>query len=183
MLLASDRFATVRQSRPVTWTIVAPVIPYTAAEARQLGDYVREGGHLILIAGTPHRHALSRVLREFGIDLGPDPFGAAHNSRLVVQGWRRFVLGTDAPPKQSRVATGDPRRSYDAEISFVESYPVVAGRAESLVTCWGRPLAVRQRHGRGTVILIGDSRFVTQQNLGKERPNAVNLRFLLRCLE
>lgn len=75
--------------------------------------------------------------------------------------------------------------AYDAEIAMIESYPVIAPPdTVPLITCWGRPVAVRRTVGKGRITLIGDARFATGKSLGWKDPlNARSIRFLLFCLE
>lgn len=166
--------------RPHWWVIVSPTEPYSASEARALKQYVHSGGNLLIIAGAPQATALHSLLQRFGMTITDSPVGAAHNARIVHTEVRTAVIGRQAissnPPTQAA--------PYDAEISFKESYAIRGDSATiPLVQCWGHTLAQYKRLGRGRIVLIGDSRFVLDENLGqRESRNETAIRFLLAVL-
>lgn len=182
VLTAQDDFEHALQLRPSHFVIMGPTMPYSQKQANELVAYVRDGGHLLLFAGHDSRDALLPILRSFDLDISSDPFGTAHNSRIISETWRKYVLGnakrTYAKPSDGAVAT-----AYDADLSFLESYPVIASGAETLVECWGRPIAVRKQLGKGSVSLVGDSRFATGKNLGRSQPNVPDLRFIVKLMD
>lgn len=191
ILVEGSDFVEIIEASPQTWVIVAPNRTYSEAEASRLSDYVRGGGRLILVGGHEHRSALANVLVEFSLDIEPSIYGPAHRSRLVRQEWRSSVLGEAVRSSNDTQNDKNDRNGvdtpYPAEIHFKESYPILAGDAQPLVTCWGRPIAVAKKYGMGSLILIADSRFVNNENLqygpsSFETIDERNARFLYQCL-
>lgn len=166
--------------RPHWWVIVSPTKLYTASEARALELYVHSGGNLLIIAGAPQATALHSLLQRFGMAITHTPVGAAHNARIVHREVRTAVIGRQA------VSSDLPTQAapYDAELSFKESYAIRGDSATiPLVQCWGHTLAQYKRFGRGRIVLIGDSRFALDENLGqREVRNEAAIRFLLAVL-
>lgn len=190
ILLGSRDFQSGLADGPAWWVIVAPNRRYSRREADQLEAYVRAGGRLLVFAGYRHRAALENVLTRFGVEIDPSMFGSAHNSRIARDDWRQELLEQALPSNRGQVPDPDDpfARAYDAEIQCKEIHPVLAEGAEALLTCWGKPIAVHQRHGDGSFVLIADSRFVNDENLqdgegAASRLNVRNAKFLLQCLE
>ena len=181
-LLAMQSFAEGMRLQPRWWVIIAPTVPYTKQEARELEQYVESGGNLLIIAGASAAHSLHPLLKRFGMTITDSPLGAAHNSRIVSEPMRLAVAG--AKPMPYSGANPTTAAPYDAEISFKEGYKITGDKAtKPLVQCWGHTLVQYKRLGRGRVVLIGDSRFGLDENLGqREVRNEANIRFLLAIL-
>lgn len=184
LLLAADNASSLSEESAETRVIIAPTQTYSAVEADSIARYIHKGGKLLIIAGYPSRDSLRPLLTQFGMDIAPEPYGAAHNSRLVYSAWRPTVLHTTKPPLQADQGASNRDAAYDAEIPFQEAYPIIANDATPLVTCWARPLAVMKRYGAGNIVLIADSRFCTDKNLAPNRKiHETNIRFLLQCIQ
>jgi hypothetical protein len=175
MLLAEDDLSRSLCMHPAHLVIMAPALAYSRHDAKEIAAYVRAGGRLLIFGGSQERDALAEILSAFQMDISPDCYGPAHNSRIVDPRLRR-VVGAYLPPATSRTA------AYDAEVTFAESYPVGGRGVHPLVSCWGRPLVVSKDIGRGRVVLVGDARFCTAKNLGRDVLNAPTVAFLLELL-
>ncbi len=182
-LLSVRDFAEGKRLRPRWWIIHAPLTPYTPREAMRLEQYVRSGGNLMVVAGFHQSKNLQHLLQRFGMGITSVPIGAAHNARICATALRQRVLahlpGTAPARNHTEVAP------YDADISFKESYALMGDRTtKPLVQCWGHGIILYKRVGKGLVVLIGDDRFILDENLGqRETRNEPNIRFLLAVLE
>jgi len=180
LLLRSEDFEATLEKRPEWWVIIAPTQRYSQQEVQRLLDYVHSGGCLLVVGGYDCLPALQELADAVGLKVLPEPYGAAHNSRIAQPEWRASILGIS----RLRAVSEDSSEDYDAEISFKESYSLAGEDFVPLVTCWGSPLIVQKPIGQGKLIWIGDSRFVLDENLGyQERRNEKNIRFLLKILD
>lgn len=188
LLLATADFDSALASHPKSWVIVAPNQAYSRQEARRLADYVEQGGRLYVAAGYKHHDGVQPLLQEFSLDVDPSPYGAAHNSRITRPDWRAAITGDSIHPEPQDARADDPFRDpYDADIASRESHPII-GQGEPLLTCWGRPLVVAVRRGKGVFVLFADSRFLNNEALEigsgpAAELNKKNAEFVLRCLE
>jgi len=181
MVTESGDISHTLKLKPKVIVIISPVRPYSPSEVSQLMSYMKAGGKILVTAGYEARTALKGFLGGLDIDIAPDPYGSSHNSRLWA--WRDYVLDpalAKVHPKEADPTKGSP---YDAEISFAESYPLVAPGADVIATCWGRPLIVRRQVGNGMVTVVGDARFLTGKVLGTLSANVTNLRLVAKLLQ
>jgi hypothetical protein len=75
--------------------------------------------------------------------------------------------------------------SNNAQASFLNAWPVVAqaGQSEELCRRGDYPLVVAQRHGRGRVVVVGDSAFFQNRNLEMaEAFNTNNIEFFRKLV-
>lgn len=141
------------------YATIAPAIPFAATEIRALREHVESGGLLVVAAGFEERRGVESLLAEFGLSIGSTPIGSAHESRNVFQ---------------------------DERIYFHESWPILGSGsdAQTWAECWGSPLIVFERRGKGGVLAIGDSRFLTSSMLeSTETFVEPNIRFLRAALD
>lgn len=178
LLLRSEDFEATLEGQPEWWVIIAPTQRYSQQKVKRLLDYVNSGGCLLVVGGYDCFPALWELADAIGLKMLPEPYGAAHNSRIALPEWRASILA------QIGSVSEQSDEAYDAEISFKESYSLFGENFVPLVTCWGSALIVQKRIGQGKVVWIGDSRFVLDENLGyQEHRNEKNIRFLLKILD
>jgi hypothetical protein len=138
---------------------VAPAFPFAREERAAVRRFVESGGLLIVATGYEERNGSEALLAEFGYSIGPTPIGAAHESHA----------------------------SFDSTwVLMHESWPVVRpeNRGEVWVECWGYPLVVFERIGRGGILVIGDSRFLCDVKLeSAEEFVEPNIDFLKKAIE
>jgi hypothetical protein len=158
--------------------IIAPNEHYTPEEASQLKDFVEGGGMLIISAGHKSAGPLDSVLRSFGLQIEDLPLGSPP-----------WIEETHATMGQAMVSPGNLKR-YWHEPKFMEAYPVSA-KGEFRPITWMRygndtyNLILQKKAGLGDVVLIGDSRFLLNENLeylslgaGKETREQYQLQWL-----
>lgn len=139
---------------------VAPAFPFSRGEREALVRYVNDGGLLLIGTGYEESHGAATLLADFGFSIGSTPLGAAHESRTRIEG--TFVM-------------------------MHESWPVESKSPEDvsvLAEAWDYPLVSLRRVGRGSVLVIGDSRFLGDSMLETpERAIEANIEFLRRAIE
>jgi hypothetical protein len=158
--------------------IIAPNEDYTAKEALKIKEFVEAGGLLILCAGHKSAGPMDLILKSFGLGIGDLPLGSFP-----------WIEETHATGGQAIVSPENLRR-YWHKPKFMEAYPVLAD-GEYKPIAWMRyngvayNLIIEKRVGRGNVILIGDSRFLLNENLehlsqgaGKENREQYQLQWL-----
>jgi hypothetical protein len=158
--------------------IIAPNEDYTAKEALEIKEFVEAGGLLILCAGYKSTGPMDLILKSFGLGIGDLPLGSFP-----------WIEETHATGGQAIVSPENLRR-YWHKPKFMEAYPVLADGEFRPIT-WMRyngvtyNLIIEKRAGRGNVILIGDSRFLLNENLeqlsqgaGKENREQYQLQWL-----
>jgi hypothetical protein len=158
--------------------IIAPNEGYTAKEALEIKEFVEAGGLLILCAGHKSAGPMDLILKSFGLRIGDLPLGSFP-----------WIEETHATGGRATVSPENLRR-YWHKPKFMEAYPVQADGEFKPIT-WMRyngvtyNLIIEKRAGRGNVILIGDSRFLLNENLeylsqgaGKENRMQYQLQWL-----
>jgi hypothetical protein len=158
--------------------IIAPNKDYTAKEAQEIKQFVQSGGILILSAGYKNSGPLKLILESFGLGIGELPLGSFP-----------WIEETHATGGQAIVSSENLRR-YWHRPKFMEVYPVWADGEFTPIT-WMRyngvtyNLIIQKKAGQGNVILIGDSRFLLNENLehlsqgaGKENREQYQLQWL-----
>ncbi|MHB8117291.1 MAG: Gldg family protein [Methanothrix sp.] len=138
--------------------IIAPNEHYTPKEATQYKEFVEAGGLLILGAGHKSAGPMDSILRSFGLQIGDLPLGSPP-----------WIEETHATGGRAIVSPENLRR-YWHKPKFMEAYPVLADGEYKPIT-WMRyngntyNLIIQKKVGHGNVILIGDSRFLLNENL------------------
>jgi hypothetical protein len=158
--------------------IIAPNEDYTAKEALEIKEFVEAGGLLILCAGHKSAGPMDLILKSFGLGIGDLPLGSFP-----------WIEETHATGGQAIVSPENLRR-YWHKPKFMEAYPVQAD-GEYKPIAWMRyngvayNLIIQKSVGQGNVILIGDSRFLLNENLehlsqgaGKENREQYQLQWL-----
>ncbi|MEM7454685.1 MAG: hypothetical protein AAF456_10075 [Planctomycetota bacterium] len=102
-----DDFSAINET-PAAWVVNAPVRSYTPDETESLLSYVRRGGSLFIVAGQDSAPQISEISAALGFSIDESPYGAAHNARLQLEHWRKYVLGeTDAALAGDLIATSE----------------------------------------------------------------------------
>ena len=138
---------------------VAPAFAFTSEERRALRRFVESGGLLVVATGYEERRGAESLLADFGYAIGRTPIGAAHQSVTHLEGERALMH---------------------------ESWPVERpeGHGEVWVESWGFPLVVHERIGAGSLLVIGDSRFLCDVKLeSPENFVETNIDFLRKAFE
>lgn len=138
--------------------IIAPNIDYTSEEASQVKEFVERGGLLIISAGHKSASSLDSILSSFDMQIGDLPLGSPP-----------WIVETHGTMGQGTV-TPENLKKYWHDPKFMEAYPVQATGDFKTVTwlSYGGSkynLIISKKVGRGQVILIGDSRFLLNENL------------------
>lgn len=158
--------------------IIAPNEHYTAKEASEYKEFVESGGLLIISAGYRSASPMDLILKSFGLQIGELPLGSFP-----------WIEETHATMGQAIVSPENLRR-YWHRPKFMEAYPVIAD-GEYKPIAWMHyngstyNLIIQKKVGLGNVILIGDSRFLLNENLehlsrgtGKETREQYQLQWL-----
>ncbi|MDD4653533.1 MAG: hypothetical protein PHQ34_15025, partial [Methanothrix sp.] len=158
--------------------IIAPNEDYTAKEAQEIRQFVNSGGLLILCAGYKSAGPLITILKSFGLEIGDIPLGSFP-----------WIEETHATGGQA-IVSPENLRLYWHKPKFMEAYPVRADGDYMPIT-WMRyndvvyNLIIQKKVGLGNVVLIGDSRFLLNENLehlsqgeGKENREQYQLQWL-----
>jgi hypothetical protein len=136
--------------------IIAPIKNYSSRETAKVLSFVQNGGLLILSAGEPEKDAIKSLLSAFEMDIGATPLGPVP-----------WIIETHGQVPQISQENLD---TYWHEPKFIEAYPVGSSSpytAHASLTYLGQTynLIVSKQYGRGMVVLIGDSRFLLNENL------------------
>lgn len=138
--------------------IVAPSRPYSRFEVEVLDEFARSGGSVFLCAGYEEKVASGPILRRFGFEIDNIPLGG---------------FFTDVP-------------GSDVSVYFREGWPVrYSGQGYRVLAGYGEyPTAVMKKHGKGKIVVFGDSSFFQNINLETEdEPFMPNIEFLGWLLE
>lgn len=139
--------------------LLDPLVPPTGVERQRLQQFVERGGHLFLAASTGVERCFGWSARRLGTggDQEPDSLDVRGPPYAVRLPATRMILAPPRPP--DRRALPPPTES--------DCMPHHAPVADTLLaTITGRPVAVRLAYpSGGTVLLLADSRFVTNREL------------------
>jgi hypothetical protein len=140
------------------FVIIAPNEFYTPKETLILKEFVEGGGLLILSAGHMNSDPLDSILKSFDMQIGDLPLGSPP-----------WIVETHGTGGQGTV-TQENLEKYWHRPKFMEAYSVLASGEYRPVT-WvnyrgsNYNLIISKKYGQGDVILIGDSRFLLNENL------------------
>lgn len=137
-------------------TIIAPTRDYSGREVKKIASFVENGGLLILSVGAMEKNAVKPLLHTFEMDIGNIPLGPVP-----------WIIETHGRTPQ--ISDEDLER-YWHEPKFMEVYPVAgAGSVTTYasLTYLGQTynLIIAKQYGKGMVVLIGDSRYLLDENL------------------
>jgi hypothetical protein len=139
--------------------IIAPEFPFSRAEIESMRAFMEDGGLIVLTAGADKGHGARSVLREFGYWIENRPLG---NAPVAQASWS------------------------SAPVTFSSAWPIYSagGQDQILCTAWEYPLIRYRSVGRGGLIVIGDSGFLLNKNLGALNTfRKQNLSFITKLLK
>ncbi|MGE0230045.1 MAG: hypothetical protein AB7U23_16210 [Dehalococcoidia bacterium] len=134
----------------------AATLPYSSAEVRALDSFLRARGLVIASTGHDGHEGSERLLQKFGVTIGRSPFGPVEVAALgeTVRFWCAYPI---------------------------EGYPE---GMEVLVEAYGRPVVGLLPVGPGALLVISDSRFLSNGNLeGRDFYVRENVHFLRALFE
>ena len=136
--------------------IIAPTKGYSSGETKKIASFVKDGGLLILSVGANEENAVSPLLAAFGMDIGDTPLGPVP-----------WIIETHG--RVPEISEEDLNK-YWHEPKFMEAYPVggtTPYKSYASLTYLGQNynLIISKQYGKGMVVLIGDSRFLLDENL------------------
>jgi hypothetical protein len=133
---------------------VAPQRGFSSSERAALRDFVKGGGTLILTVGCDDAGPCRPLLAGFGFDIDTD---GVHSPETVPMGHFK-----------SPYLRSEEQRVF---VRFHAAWPVVCNEADAQVIAYGRdnlPVIAMRRIGAGKIVVIGDTRFATNDNLERE---------------
>lgn len=148
--IVSETFPEDQLEKADVAVLLAPQRGYSTAERRVLRRFVERGGRLLVCVGHEELDGARELLRDYGLGVRDLPL--AH-----------FRTGPDK-----------------SDLVFLEGWSVESpANARVLVRQWGQPVVASLPVGRGTIVLIGDTRYLLNRNLeGRESWLPGNVAFL-----
>ncbi len=133
---------------------VAPRRGFSPTERGVLRRFVNGGGTLVLTVGCDDAGPSLPLLADFGFEVGTD---GIHAPETVPMGHFK-----------SPYLRSEDQRVF---VRFHAAWPVFCSEPDAQVIAYGRdnvPVIVMRRIGAGKVVVIGDTRFATNDNLERE---------------
>jgi hypothetical protein len=137
--------------RAETVFIIGAQQSYSSKEIDFLEKYAEDGGRLVIATGWEESRGTRNLAERFGFRVEPVPLGGFHAETT----W--------------------------GVLEFREGWPVSTSRQDAitLVSAWGRPVAVCRQVGQGRVTVVSDSMFLENMNLETlSEVNLANIEFL-----
>ncbi len=154
LTLSLPQLNIARLERAGLFISIAPHRGFSSSERAAIRDFVNRGGTFILTVGCDDAGPSRPLLSDFGFSVGSDRLNALES---VPMGHFK------SPYLQS-----EDRRVF---VRFHAAWPVLCTEADAQVIAYGRdnlPVIVLRRVGAGKVVVIGDTRFATNDNLERE---------------
>ncbi len=156
-LLFNDEkdFSSILKGR--SFFIIGPSKRYTWDEVQTLKDFVSGGGLLVISAGYDSKEPLDILLNEFGMNISRIPLGSPP-----------WIVETHG--QTSGVISQENLDKYRHKPKFLDAYPLEASGNYTSITSLKHDgiiynLVISKAFGSGEVVLIGDSRFLLNENL------------------
>ncbi len=146
---------------------IAPTRAYTPQETAAVMNFVKSGGTLLLSVGWEEKEASMPLLTALGMDIDNTPLARCEYT---------LSYATARKNKKSR-------KKITAH--FSEAWPVIYEESDAIdVICrpMGYPVIVQKHVGSGRAIVIGDSKFLLNNNLEDDDSYSVQNMLLLRRL-
>ena len=140
--------------------LLAPSRELSGSERRRLLEYIDNGGHVLISVGWEESLPILPFLKTIGLSIDNAPLGQA-----VGTSW------------------------LDKPVLFANAWPIVIGSAarettQTLARVKNLPCVVRCQRGRGSLILVGDSRFLRNGNLeGRSQHVPENVEFVRAIIQ
>ena len=156
---------------------IGPARPYSRSQRNRIDRFVREGGVLIVTVGAEEAPASRELLAQFDLRVPHSPVTPGDPSP------EPEPMGSFATPYLNAADYG--RGDYQVEVLVYTGWPV-AGPADAELNTVGwvkqptittldgqeddleykeQPLVISRPHGKGRVVLIGDTNFCMNKNL------------------
>ncbi|MBU7027758.1 MAG: hypothetical protein HXS48_12550 [Theionarchaea archaeon] len=138
------------------FVIIAPTKGYSSGEVKKITTFVENGGLLLMSVGAAEKYAVKPLLNAFQMDIGDIPLGPVP-----------WIIETHGRVPQ---ISDEDLEMYWHEPKFMDAYPI-GGRnlykTYASLTYLGQTynLIISMKYGKGLVVLIGDSRFLLNENL------------------
>jgi len=136
--------------------VIAPTRKYSSGDVKKITAFVENGGLLILSMGATEKNAVKPLLEAFQLDIRDIPLGPVP-----------WIIETHGRTPQ---ISDEDLEKYWHEPKFMEVYPVAGSSpytSYASLTYLGLTynLIISKQYGKGMVVLIGDSRFLLDENL------------------
>lgn len=144
--------------------IIAPTKPFAEHEVEVLKDFIKRGGNVILSVGWEEKEASMPILASFSLDVDNVPLA-----------WCEYEYKKYFKSKKYKTR----------KIQFREAWPLIFDSSRDVkVICkpMGYPVMVTKSYGAGRITVIGDSKFLLNENLEGDEKYYVPNMFLLRDL-
>ena len=165
-------YETSRQclDRAAMLAVIGPGKPFSAAERETVGRFVDRGGLLVCAIGAEESAAARGLLGDFRFNVPHSPVAPGDDSREPAPVGRypdEFGRAEMAYLNAKDYGRGD----YMVKTWFQQSWPVKCNVDTEAVSNLvyghqGQPLVVHQQCNKGHVVVIGDSHFLLNENLG-----------------
>lgn len=119
--------------------IIAPRDAFTSDEARDVHEFMRSGGTVILACGRPEVNCCENIIQKYGLDIANRPLGRFFNEE-----------------------------AFGNNLSFYSCWSIDVldkDGLETLVSHEGMPVIVEKKVQKGRLVLIADSQFFQNGNL------------------
>lgn len=135
--------------------VIAPTKGYSSGEVNRITSFVEGGGLLIMSVGAMEKDAAKPLLNAFEMDVGDIPLGPVP-----------WIIETHGRVPEISEEDLD---KYWHEPKFMEVYPVGGNepyQTYASLTYLGQTynLIIAKQFGKGMVVLIGDSRYLLNEN-------------------
>ncbi|MEI6127271.1 MAG: DUF4350 domain-containing protein [Pseudomonadota bacterium] len=154
--LLMEKFDAEKLMQARVFIIIAPTQPFTEDEVAALKKFIESGGKIILSVGFEEKEASLPLLESFGLDIENVPLS-----------W------TECMYKDNKVQLHE---AWPVKFSPNDSIDIICSPMEY-------PAVVAKKYGHGSLVVIGDSYFLLNENLEGEKnysvPNILFLRDVL----
>jgi len=136
--------------------IIAPTKTYSKKETKEIKNFVKNGGLLLMSVGCNEKESVETLLETFEMDIEEMPLGPIP-----------WITDTHSP---SPTISQEDLEKYWHEPKFMEVYPLGCRgtcHVYASISYLGKTydLIIGREYKKGRVILIGDSRFLLNENL------------------
>ena len=157
-----------RLDRAAMLVSIAPSRAFSAKERGVVQEFVERGGVFVLSAGATESKASQALLAQFEFNVRPSPVGPGASEPepeplgSYPEQYGRF---TTVYLNATDYGLGD----YQARVWCFSGWPVDCHATDAEILVRGHdnvPLAIRRPVGKGSVVVIGDTGFALNHNLG-----------------
>ena len=153
---------------------IAPARGFSAGECKLVADFVEAGGVFICTAGAEDARAVGPLLGQFGVEIPHSPVGPNDKQPEPAPVGELPGESEDSPERFGRFRAYLNAKDYGAGDYLVgvwlfAGWPVRChsdGRDVLIYDDDRLPLAIALGHGKGRVVVIGDSGFALNHNMG-----------------